>query len=58
MTELSTVFVKKHFSTYAKELYSLPQTRDISEEKLKSRDLGIELPKFSGYGSTVAKSRV
>lgn len=40
-------------NTYAQELFALIQTRDISEEKLKSRDLGIELPKFSGYGSTL-----
>ena len=40
-------------NTYAQELHSLIKTRDISEEKLKSRDIGIELPKFSGYGSTL-----
>ena len=38
-------------NAYAMELYSLVSERDICEEKLKSKDLSIDLPKFSGYES-------
>ena len=36
-------------NTYAIELHSLLTTRDVTEEKLKSKEMNFELETFSGY---------
>ena len=38
-------------NAYAMGLHSLVSQRDISEEKLKSKEMNFNLPKFSGYDS-------